>query len=63
MRIDAPLKDLDQITEVQIDSAQKLFLLSTQQINNLLSTKFFKRKFLNDNKIKFSENNLNGGGR
>ena len=62
LKVDEPFKDLNQILEIKIDSQQKLFVLSTQQINNLLSTKFFKRKFLVDNKIKLSENNLNRGG-
>ena len=49
------------MAEIKIEPSQKLIALGFNQINNLLSTKFFKRKFLVDNKIKFSENNLNGG--
>lgn len=54
--VDAPFQNLREITELQIASAQKLILLATNQLNNLIGTKFFKRDFLNKNKIRFNEN-------
>lgn len=38
-----------------IDSRQGLLMTSTQAVNNLLSTKFFKREFLEENSLRFSE--------
>ena len=54
-RIDAPFQNLNAVAELKIESAQKLNLLATNQISNLLGTKFFKRDFLNENKIRFDE--------
>ena len=54
--VDAPFQNLKAITELEIASAQKLILLGTNQLNNLIGTKFFRRDFLNENKIRFDEN-------
>lgn len=56
IQTDAPFKNLNTVTEMKIDSAQKLILLATNQLNNLIGTKFFKRDFLTENKIRFDEN-------
>ena len=53
--VDSPFQNLNAATEIKIASAQKLVLLGTNQLNNLLGTKFFKREFLNENKIRFDE--------
>lgn len=56
LTVDAPFQNLKAITELEIASAQKLILLGTNQLNNLIGTKFFRRDFLNENKIRFDEN-------
>ncbi len=56
LKTDQPFKDLPKTMEVNILADQKLMALATKGINNFLSTKFFKRKFLVDNKIWFKEN-------
>lgn len=56
IQTDAPFQNLRETTELKIDSAQKLILLATNQLNTLLGTKFFKRAFLVENKIRFDEN-------
>ena len=53
--VDAPFKNLNAVIETEITGAQKLNLLSTNQISNLLGMKIFKRKFLAENKIRFDE--------
>ena len=58
LKVDEPFKNFDGITEIKIEPSQKLVVIGTGQINNLLSTKFFKRKFLNDNKIRFTNSDL-----
>ena len=55
LNVDAALKDLPHMAEVNIPADQKLIALATKGINNFLSTKFFKRKFLVENQIKFKE--------
>ncbi len=61
IKTDEPFKNLNGFTEIKIDDAQKLMLLGSQQINNSLGTKFFKRGFLNEHNIRFDET-LKGGG-
>ena len=53
--VDAAFQNLNTVTEIKIDAAQKLMLLATNQLNNLIGTKFFKLKFLRENKIRFDE--------
>lgn len=48
--------NLRDFTEVQIGNRDKIALLATQRINNFIGSKFFKLKFLNENKIRFNEN-------
>ena len=60
MMVDAPFKDLQGIATTEIEDAQSLNLLSSGQIDNSLSTKFFKRNLLEKNSIRFSEVS-NGG--
>ena len=55
LNVDEALKDLPNIAELNIPSDQKLMMLATKAVNTSLSTKFFKRKFLNENNIKFHE--------
>ena len=61
LKIDAPFVNLNSIVEVQIADAHKLQLLASGQVNNLLSTKFFKRVFLEENFLRFSEQSRGGG--
>lgn len=58
--IDAPFQNLKTFVGAAIDNAQKLTMLATQQINNLIGTKIFKRGFLNENAIRFPK--ATGGG-
>ena len=53
---DEYFKDVEKYGELKEDGAKKLNLLADGQINNLLCTKVFKRKFLQDNNIRFKEN-------
>ncbi len=55
--VDKPLKDLKQAESLKFDGVSTLKLLGGDFINNLISTKLFKRKFLLDNKIQFNEHN------
>lgn len=55
LKTDAQFKDLKNFTEIKISGAQKLSALVNGQINNFISTKFFKREFLNQNNIRFDE--------
>ena len=55
---DAAFQNLNGIMELEISNDQKLMALATKGIENIVSTKFFKRKFLIENDIKFRE----GGG-
>lgn len=53
--VDAAFQNLNVATEIKLDAAQKLMLLATNQLNSLIGTKFFKLKFLRENKIRFDE--------
>ena len=53
--VDTAFQNLNAATEIKLDAAQKLMLLATNQLNNLIGTKFFKLKFLRENKIRFDE--------
>ncbi|MBQ9487758.1 MAG: alpha-1,2-fucosyltransferase [Selenomonadaceae bacterium] len=59
LKSDEPFKALNRVVELQVDNRQKLMLLATEQINNFVGTKFFKRKFLAENNIRFNDK---GGG-
>ena len=48
--------ELKDFTELNPDEREKISLIFTQRVNNLIGTKFFKLKFLNENKIRFAEN-------
>ncbi|MBQ9487757.1 MAG: alpha-1,2-fucosyltransferase, partial [Selenomonadaceae bacterium] len=52
-KTDPALVELKQMAELNLDAEQKLMGLATQGINNSVDTKFFKRKFLAENKIAF----------
>ena len=56
LKVDAAFQNLNGVAELSIPGNQKLIGLGTQNIRNNISTKFFKRQFLNDNKIRFNEN-------
>ncbi|MBQ7197668.1 MAG: hypothetical protein IJS29_00230, partial [Selenomonadaceae bacterium] len=58
LKVDAALQNLNGIAEFEIPNDQKLIALANKSIENVISTKFFKRKFLIENNIKFRE----GGG-
>ena len=58
LKVSSTLKNLNTFVEVYIPFNQKLTTLATQEVNNFVGTKFFKRKFINDNNIRFI-----GGGR
>lgn len=60
LKADQSFQYLRIITEIFMEDSQKLIGLATQQINNSLATKFFKRKFLLENKIRFKD--ISGGG-
>ena len=62
VQVDARFQELQGMAEVEINDRDKMILLATQQINNSLGTKFFKRSFLNKNKIRFDENPTHAGG-
>lgn len=55
-RVDNSLQNLNDIAEIEIPNNQKLMALGSGGINNLVCTKFFKRKFLIENNIRFNEN-------
>ncbi|MBR5914038.1 MAG: alpha-1,2-fucosyltransferase [Selenomonadaceae bacterium] len=55
-KIDPAFQNLNGITEVEIPNQQKLLAIGSNGINGLVGTKFFKHKFLNENKIRFNEN-------
>jgi len=56
LRNDEQFKTLNAPTILKnIDSRQGLLMTGTQAVNNLLSTKFFKREFLEENSLRFSE--------
>lgn len=55
LKADATFQNLNGIAEIEIPHHQKLLALGSQGINGLVGTKFFKRKFLNENKIRFNE--------
>ena len=54
---DKYFQNLDQFVETNLSNKEKLSNLGAEEINNLVSTKFFRRKFLNENRIRFG-----GGG-
>ena len=56
LKIDTALKELKSFAELQINDREKVMALITQSISNLIGTKLFKLKFLNENKIRFAEN-------
>mgnify|MGYP002621800080 CR=1 FL=1 len=56
LRTDEQFKNLKEFSEINISNAQKVMMLASRQINNSISTKFFKREFLTDNEIYFDEN-------
>ena len=56
VKVDERFKALKATAEFSISDRDKMILLATNQINNSLGTKFFKRDFLNENKIRFDEN-------
>lgn len=56
VQTDVLFKELKSVVELNISDRDKLVMLATKQINNYLGTKFFKRSFLNENKIRFDEN-------
>ncbi len=60
VQTDAALTGLNGIAELNIPAEQKLMSLATKGVNNFVATKFFKRKFLIDNKITFKK--MEGGG-
>ena len=53
---DEIFSDLKIAKKIDYSNAEKLVGLATRNINNVVGTKFFKRKFLNENKIRFNEN-------
>ncbi len=53
---DTAFINLAQVDDIVLDKFQKLNFIAEQRINVLLGTKFFKRSFLNENKIRFIEN-------
>ena len=55
IQTDGALINLNVIQELNLTAVQKLMGLAMQGINNSVGTKFFKRKFLSKNNIKFSE--------
>ena len=56
LRTDEQFKNLKEFMEFKISNTQKVMMLASQQINNSIGTKFFKREFLTDNEIYFDEN-------
>ncbi len=52
---DAAFQNLPNMFELNLSAEQKLMLLASKQINKFVGTKFFKRKFLYENKITFKE--------
>ena len=62
IQVDARFQDLKGVTEFSISDRDKMILLATNQLNNSLGTKFFKRNFLNENKIRFDETLMRRGG-
>ena len=53
LKVDSALQNLNGIMELSAPNNQKLIALGTQRINGRVGTKFFKRKFINDNNIRF----------
>ncbi len=56
VKVDEAFYNLAESQNIELDNNSKINLLTTEQINNSLRTKFFKRNFLQENKIQFSEN-------
>ena len=56
LKLDTALKELKNFAELKINDREKVMALITQSISNLIGTKLFKLKFLNENKIYFAEN-------
>ena len=55
-QVDASFQGLQGLANLAIPTGQKLTSLAAQTINPLVSTKFFKREYLNSNRIRFNEN-------
>ena len=55
LKVDSSLQNLNTFVELNVPVDQKLMALATKEINNFVGTKFFKRKFLNENNIRFVE--------
>ena len=53
--VDEKFQNLNGFINTKLSAAQKLAMLGESQTNNFLGTKFFKRDFLNRNKIRFVE--------
>ncbi len=58
-QFDVSLKNFNTLVELNLSDSEKLLTLGTKGINSSVTTKFFKRKFLNENHIRFNET---GGG-
>ena len=56
VKVDSAFQGLNTISEIKLTVQQKLTALGSNGINDLVGTKFFKRQFLNENKIRFNEN-------
>lgn len=56
MKVDNAFQGLNTLAEINLSAQQKLMALGSQGINGLVGTKFFKRKFLEENNIRFNEN-------
>ena len=57
MEVDAPFKDLKEVNELKISDLEKLYLIISRQLNINVVSNFFKRKFLNEHKLHFDEDN------
>ena len=55
LKPDSAFDKLKKITEISWSSQRKLMALGLNGINGLVGTKFFKRKFLEENHIRFNE--------
>lgn len=59
LETDSALIELKNTLSLNLTAEQKLMLLATKGVNTFVSTKFFKRKFLNENQRKFNETSDN----
>ena len=53
LKVDSFMQNLNTFVELNVPVDQKLMALATKSLNNFVGTKFFKRKFINDNNIRF----------